>query len=84
MVACALLPASSRDDACCLAAALCNKITDDGLNVLAEKFPKLTDLDLNGCDKITDDAWQVLAEKCLVLRKLGLDCCDKLHAARCD
>jgi F-box and leucine-rich repeat protein 16 len=53
----------------------CSKITDDGVELIAENLQKLRALDLSWCPRITDAALEYIACDLNMLEELTLDRC---------
>ncbi|XP_050533623.1 TATA element modulatory factor-like [Daktulosphaira vitifoliae] len=53
----------------------CSKITDDGIELIAENLPKLQILDLSWCPRVTDAALEYIACDLVGLEQLVLDRC---------
>jgi F-box and leucine-rich repeat protein 16 len=51
----------------------CSKITDDGVELIAENLQKLRALDLSWCPRITDAALEYIACDLNMLEELTLD-----------
>lgn len=51
----------------------CSKITDDGVELVAENLPKLRSLDISWCPRITDAALEYIACDLTQLEELTLD-----------
>lgn len=51
----------------------CSKITDDGIELIAENLPKLQILDLSWCPRVTDAALEYIACDLVGLEQLVLD-----------
>lgn len=51
----------------------CSKITDDGVELIAENLPRLRCLDLSWCSRITDAALEYIACDLNHLEELTLD-----------
>ena len=51
----------------------CSKITDDGIELVAENLRKLVSLDLSWCPRITDAALEYIACDLTHLEQLTLD-----------
>lgn len=51
----------------------CSKITDDGIELIAENLPKLQVLDLSWCPRVTDAALEYIACDLVRLEQLVLD-----------
>lgn len=56
----------------------CSKITDDGVELIAENLQKLRALDLSWCPRITDAALEYIACDLNMLEELTLDRLDKI------
>ena len=53
----------------------CSKITDDGIELIAENLRKLRSLDLSWCPRVTDAALEYIACDLNHLEELTLDRC---------
>ena len=51
----------------------CSKVTDDGIELIAENLRKLVSLDLSWCPRITDAALEYIACDLTHLEELTLD-----------
>lgn len=51
----------------------CSKVTDDGVELIAENLPRLRTLDLSWCSRITDAALEYIACDLNHLEELTLD-----------
>ena len=51
----------------------CSKVTDDGIELIAENLRKLVSLDLSWCPRITDAALEYIACDLTHLEQLTLD-----------
>ena len=51
----------------------CSKITDDGVELIAENLRKLTSLDLSWCPRVTDASLEYIACDLNHLEELTLD-----------
>ena len=57
----------------------CSKITDDGIELIAENLRKLVSLDLSWCPRITDAALEYIACDLTHLEELTLDRSPQLY-----
>ncbi|KAJ0178243.1 hypothetical protein K1T71_006066 [Dendrolimus kikuchii] len=53
----------------------CSKVTDEGVELLAENLPRLRSLDLSWCPRVTDNALEYIACDLNHLEELTLDRC---------
>ena len=51
----------------------CSKVTDEGVELLAENLPRLRSLDLSWCPRVTDNALEYIACDLNHLEELTLD-----------
>lgn len=51
----------------------CSKVTDEGVELLAENLPRLRSLDLSWCPRVTDNALEYIACDLNQLEELTLD-----------
>lgn len=61
----------------------CSKITDDGVELIAENLQKLRSLDLSWCPRITDAALEYIACDLNQLEELTLDRYAQLNVIKC-
>lgn len=70
---CFLFPVHSLPNLTVLSLSGCSKITDDGVELVAENLHKLRSLDLSWCPRITDAALEYIACDLNQLEELTLD-----------
>lgn len=67
------VPVHSLPNLTILSLSGCSKITDDGVELIAENLQKLRSLDLSWCPRITDAALEYIACDLNQLEELTLD-----------
>jgi hypothetical protein len=67
------VPVHSLPNLTVLSLSGCSKITDDGVELVAENLPKLRSLDISWCPRITDAALEYIACDLTQLEELTLD-----------